>query len=227
MRPATAEGAGLGRLAPTCVAALTLTLTLTLFALAPASRLAVGAEQPAGSPLSREALALCLRTHRTAVKAKMARLERGLGLAEKAVAADERDAMGHFAIFCNLGKRMQLDGLSLRSVTALRRARRAVDRALELAPDYTDALIGKGGFLTELPRLLGGDPREGERLLRRALAVDADHFDARLMLARALAAQGRRGEAAAEARRALAIAERESDGTAAAEARALLAELEK
>ena len=38
-------------------------------------------------------------------------------------------------------------------------------------------------MLLELPRLFGGDPREGERLLRRAVALDPDDPRMRLMLA--------------------------------------------
>jgi cytochrome c-type biogenesis protein CcmH/NrfG len=38
-------------------------------------------------------------------------------------------------------------------------------------------------MLVELPRPLGGDPRERERLLRRAVSLDPDDPRVRLMLA--------------------------------------------
>src|SRR5207253_9431020 len=69
----------------------------------------------------------------------------------------------------NLGKLMRFDGVSFRSLLSLRRLHREVDRTLELAPDYADALVGKAALLYYSPRVLGGDPAEGERLLRAAL----------------------------------------------------------
>src|SRR5439155_314713 len=138
---------------------------------------------------------------------RRANLARGLALAEEAVAADERDAKAHFAVFCNLGNDVKLRGVAVMSLFAVRRLRREIDRTLELAPDYADALVGKGEFLCELPRLLGGDAAEGERLLRAALRVDPGFIEAHLGLARALAARGERDEARAEARRAVVEAE--------------------
>jgi tetratricopeptide (TPR) repeat protein len=99
----------------------------------------------------------------------------------------------------------------VKSAVDVRRLRREIDRTLELAPDYSDALVGKGALLLDLPRLLGGDPAEGERLLRAALRVDPDYVDARLKLARALDARGAKAEAREEAVRAVAAAERDPD----------------
>jgi len=47
-------------------------------------------------------------------------------------------------------------------------------------------------MLVELPRLLGGDAQEGERLLRRAVALDPDDTRMRLMLANVAQAAGER-----------------------------------
>jgi Tfp pilus assembly protein PilF len=141
------------------------------------------------------------------------------------VAADERDALAHFARFCALGEQARLAGPSLTSLVKARALRTAVDRTLELAPDFSDALVGKGELLLGLPRILGGDAAEGERLLRRALTIEPDYVGARLGLARALAARGAKAEARSEAERALASAERKRDAGDVAEARRLLAEL--
>ncbi len=53
---------------------------------------------------------------------------------------------------------------------------------MELQPNYIDAIVAKGALLIELPWLLGGDEDEGERLLRRALQLDADFEPARARL---------------------------------------------
>jgi len=91
--------------------------------------------------------------------------------------------------------------------------------------DEANALVGKAALLYYTPRLLGGDPVEGERLLRHALAVAPGYLDARLALARLLDARGDRDGARAAARRALGDAERDANPTKASEARRLLEHL--
>lgn len=145
-----------------------------------------------GSFRGLEALALCDAAAREpAAAARSALLERGLALGEAAVAADDGDAAAHFAIFCNLGRRLQLRPLGWGSLAAVRRVRRAIDRALVLAPDSPQVLTAKGVMLLELPRLFGGDAAEGARLLRRVLDLSPGFTAA----ARALAE--RAGDAAA------------------------------
>jgi hypothetical protein len=122
---------------------------------------------------------------------------------------------------------MQVRGIGLASVVAVRRLRREIDRTVELAPDYADALLGKGSLLLDLPAVLGGDDAEGERLVRAALRIDPAYIDARLALAKALAARGAREESRAEAERALTLAEKDGDQDAVREARELLAEAKR
>ena len=180
------------------------------------------AADPPGTPASREALALCHRADDAPEAERPAMLDRALTLAERAVADDERDALAHFAVFCSLGGKMRRAGLGVGALVDLRRLRREVDRTLELAPDFADALAGKGALLLEAPRLLGGDPKEAERLLRRALEVDPDYLGPRLDLVRALRARGAEAEAHAEAERALEVAKRKTDTEGIARAQALL-----
>jgi tetratricopeptide (TPR) repeat protein len=184
----------------------------------------VRAADPPGSPGANEALAICRQKAATPAE-KRVLLARGLALAEQAVEADERDPKAHFAVFCNLGTEMELRGVSISSVVAVRRLRREIDRTLELAPDWSDALLAKGSFLVELPRFLGGDGKEGERLIRAALAIEPDFIEAHLRLARALDRRGARAAATAEARTALALAEKKGDAEKEAEARKLLAQV--
>ena len=141
-----------------------------------------------GSPQGLEALALCrfaAEERDTATRAAL--LDRGLALAEQAVASDDGDAAGHFAVFCNLGRRLQLHPISFGSLMSIRRVRREIDRTLALTPNAPGVLTAKGVMLLELPGVLGGDPPEGERLLRRALEIEPAFAEAR----QALAAHGR------------------------------------
>ena len=99
-----------------------------------------------------------------------------------AIQADPSSALAHFAAFCNRGKRLQMAGFSFGAFGEVRRLRREIDRALVLAPDWPEALAGKGALLVALPRLLGGDVEEGERLLKRALTLDPTNVEARIIL---------------------------------------------
>src|SRR5262245_32604504 len=92
----------------------------------------VRAEMLPGSAGSDEAFALCMRAERLSGDAKVVLLSRGLALAEQSIAADDNDAKGHFAVFCNLGRQMQLHPWSLGSLGRVRRLRREIDRALDL-----------------------------------------------------------------------------------------------
>jgi hypothetical protein len=150
------------------------------------------AGQPAPiNPITSEAIALCDRADELSSEERIAVLERGVERAEQAVREAPNDAVAHFAVFCNLGKRLQEDrSRAFAALGEISRMRREIDIALTLAPDYSAALAAKGEMLIELPRLLGGDPREGQRLLRRAVQIDPSDRRARDMLTEAVKASG-------------------------------------
>src|SRR5213592_3654864 len=56
--------------------------------------------------------------------------------AERAVALNDTSADAHFALFCNLGELMRLDGETLSQVFQLRRLMAEVNRTLELDPNH-------------------------------------------------------------------------------------------
>ena len=148
------------------------------------------AAEPVGSATAKDSLVLCSHIDELPANDRGAALKHGLQLAEEAVAADNRDAKAHFALFCNLGMQMQIDGLGFSSWSTYRRLRRELDTTLALAPNDPDALAAKGAMLLHLPRLLGGDPDAAERLLRRALTIEPDNSAARRYLAELLAERG-------------------------------------
>jgi tetratricopeptide (TPR) repeat protein len=186
----------------------------------------VGAAEPSAATLARDAISECeLGRQATDRGDRARRFARGEDLAVRAVALDDGSADAHFALFCNRGEAMRLDGESLGDVIALRGLLHELDRTLELAPNHPGALSAKGTFLVRLPRLLGGDLDRGEAMLQRVIALDPDTVSARLGLARACEYRGKREEGIAYAQRALQFARELGRADKIAEAQAMLAEL--
>jgi tetratricopeptide (TPR) repeat protein len=157
---------------------------------------------------------------------RIAHFERGQALGEQAVSLDDQSAEAHFALFCNLGELMRIDGeVSIWSVVGFQRIMKELDRTIELAPDHLDALSAKGTFLVRLPGLLGGDAEKGEQLLRYVVTQEPQAVNARLSLAKSYCARGRHGEAVALAKQALDLAQAQHRGDFIPEASQVLAQL--
>ncbi|GAB1723968.1 MAG: hypothetical protein GDA65_04475 [Nitrospira sp. CR1.1] len=149
----------------------------------------------------------------------------GQALGEQAVAADESSPDAHFALFCNLGEQLRVDGESLSSLFGFRRMMKELNRTLELAPDHLDALSAKGTVLVRVPGFMGGDKEKGELLLREVIAREPASVNARLSLAKSYCAGGRHEEAVAIATRALDLAQELQRVDFIPEARQVLAQL--
>ena len=135
---------------------------------------------------------------------RISHFEKGQALGEQAVAMDDRSADAHFALFCNLGELMRIDGeLTITSVMGFRRMTKELDRTLEIAPDHLDAMSAKGALLLRLPSLLGGGREKGEKLLQYVLLKSPQSVNARLSLATSYCADGRHSEALSLASEAL------------------------
>lgn len=189
------------------------------------SCLPVRAEESA-SDLARQSLTECNAGRASSDhEARVAHFVRGEELGTRAVAANDLSADAHFALFCNIGEKLRVDGERITSVFGLNRMMRELDRTLELNPEHTDALASKGTLLVRLPRLLGGDQVRGEAMLHRVLERDPGAFSTRLTLAKLSDERGEREEARAFATRALEIAREQGRADKIAQAQALLAEL--
>ena len=166
--------------------------TLAMVALVLCGAVDVRADQPvSGSRSAREALTLCASADSAPPADRLSILSLAQQRAEEAVRENIRDPMAHFAVFCNLGKRVEIRRGTLGFVAVLGdlgRIRREIDYTLALAPDYPAALAAKGQMLMELPVLFGGDPQEGQGLLRRAASLDPNDSQIRSLLADGLEA---------------------------------------
>src|SRR5262245_24759994 len=156
---------------------------------------------------------------------RLAHFQQSQALAERAVAADDRLADAHFALFCSLGEQIRIDGEGLPSIVGFRRMMAALDRTLELDPAHLDAMSSKATFLVRLPAFLGGDMARGERMLREVIRRDPKAGNARIKLAKVCAAQGDQEQALALALEAVQLAHSERRADLLSEAQATLAEL--
>lgn len=156
---------------------------------------------------------------------RVAHFERGQKIAEKAVALDDKSAEAHFAVFCNLGEMLRVDGEKITSLLGFRKMMRELDRTLELNPNHLDALSSKGVLLVRLPTIFGGDAPTGEKMLERVLREDATCITARLTLAEIYAERGARADAVALAAQARELAKASGRADKVAKADASLAKL--
>lgn len=153
---------------------------------------------------------------------RLAHFQQGQSLGERAVAADEGSADAHFALFCNLGELLRIDGESLTSLFGLRRMLKEIDRTLEIDPTHINALSAKGTLLVKLPSFLGGDSEKGEQLLQQVVNQAPRAVNARLALARVKCQRGHHEEAVTLASDALNIAQQLKQADFIPEAEAML-----
>ena len=176
--------------------------------------------------LAHRAMVECEQGRRATVRSEReAHFTHGQELAQQAVTADDNSAPAHFALFCNMGELMRIDGESITSVFQLRRLMGELDKTLAIDPGHTDALSSKGQLLVRLPRLLGGDVQQGEAMLRQVIQKDPTAVASRLALAKTCEARGDREEALAFTTRALQIAREQGRADKVAEAQSILAKL--
>jgi hypothetical protein len=156
---------------------------------------------------------------------RVAHFERGQKIAEEAVKLDEKSAAAHFAVFCNLGEILRVDGEKITSLMGFRKMMQELDRTLELDPNHLDAMSSKGVLLMRLPSLLGGDVAEGEKMLERVVREDPGCITARITLAELYGDRGDRVDAVALAAQARELARASGRADKIAKADAALSRL--
>jgi tetratricopeptide (TPR) repeat protein len=142
------------------------------------------AERSLRAAESRELDATAIKLYRQAIEESAAALQR-----------NPDSAGANFVYFAAKGRILLADGLTKNLFELRELDRKHLDRAIELNPGYFNAIAAKGGVLLDLPRLLGGDPAEGLRLLKRANELNPGGAGTRISLAKALARAGQVEEA--------------------------------
>jgi hypothetical protein len=124
-------------------------------------------------------------------------LERGVAAGERAIRLAADLPEGHFWLAANMGALAESFGV-VQGLKYRGRIKAELQRVVAIEPGWqggsAEAALGQWYF--EVPRLFGGNHSEAESLLRRALTYDPQNLVALLFLARGLAADDRRQEAA-------------------------------
>jgi tetratricopeptide (TPR) repeat protein len=182
------------------------------------------------SPDAAQALAThaieCLRRGEDGLarQSRLAAYREGIELAKRAVAADDRNADAHFALFANNGRVLQLEGGTPNPFNFLELGRE-LDRALQLDPNHSDALAAKGGLYRQLPWLLGGSSEKAEGYLTRSIEINPNAVSARIELAATYRDMGEPERGVPLLDKAIQVAEHDGKYRQLAEARALWREL--
>lgn len=150
--------------------------------------------------------------------------DRGITLADQAIALDPGVAEAYYALFVNQGRKAERTGVASQALSVFR-LRQLLQKTIELDPRHAHAWEAQGEMLLRLPRLLGGSETDGERALRRSAELDPKWAKPRLRLAELDLRNGRMAEARAEAEAARDLARAAGDEQYSTAAETLLREL--
>ncbi len=120
--------------------------------------------------------------------------EAGAKAAKQAYELDDSNADAHFLHAVNLGSAEQLRGVT-NAAMVVGEIKRCAQRTIELNPRHAQALQFMGGLLIDLPWFLGGDEKQAQQYLERAVAADTSYTKAHLLLAKLYKKQSRLDEA--------------------------------
>jgi tetratricopeptide (TPR) repeat protein len=157
---------------------------------------------------------------------RRAKYEQAKQHATRAVELLPNSADAHFVHFGAVGRLAQLDGMASAALQ-LMTLNAELDEVLRLDPNHANALAARGGMLVKLPRLLGGNTKQGIEYLERAVALDHEAVGKRLELAEAYHLVRRNDDAKATADRALAMAQEMKDAERIETCQKFIAELQR
>lgn len=146
--------------------------------------------------------------------------------ADRAVELMPDHADARFVQFGADGRIAQLGGIAVAALNLVK-LNKQLDEVLRLDPNHANALAARGGMLMKLPRLFGGDKKEGVQYLEKAVALDSTAIGKRLELAEAYHIVGREEDAKATAQAALETARSLNQPDRIATCERFIVELEK
>jgi hypothetical protein len=125
---------------------------------------------------------------------RLAAYEAGAKAAQQSLEINDANADAHFFHALNIGSAARLQGVTNAALT-VKEIKYCASRAIELDPNHSQALQMMGGLMMELPWFLGGSERKAQEYLERAITVDGNFANARIMLAKLYKKQDRMDDA--------------------------------
>lgn len=127
---------------------------------------------------------------------KLAYFQKGVAVAERAVAAEPNAVEGHFWLAANHGGSAELVG-ALKALQTVKKIRAEMETVLKLNDRYQDggAYLALGEMDKELPRIVGGNLSRAITRLETGLKVAPQNLEIRLALAEAYKEDGRQEDA--------------------------------
>lgn len=127
---------------------------------------------------------------------KLAYFQKGIAVAERAIAAEPNAVEGHFWLAANYGGSAELAG-ALKALQAVKKIRAEMETVLKLNDRYQDggAYLALGEMDKELPRFVGGNLSRAITRLEAGLKVAPHNLEIKLALAEAYKEDGRNEDA--------------------------------
>jgi len=116
---------------------------------------------------------------------KWNRFAKGSDIAQKAIKADSSNPDAYFYYVANEASLAKSKGI-FGSFFLVKKLKKNVDKVLELNPNHIEGIALKGAILNAIPGIMGGDVKEAESLLRKALAMDPHLTSTKIFLAKNL-----------------------------------------
>lgn len=127
---------------------------------------------------------------------KLAFFQKGIAVAERAVATEPNAVEGHFWLAANYGGFSEQKG-ALQALQTVKKIRAEMETVLKLNDRYQDggAYLGLGEMDKELPRIVGGNLSRAITRLEQGLKVAPHNLEIKLALAEAYLEVGRKEDA--------------------------------
>lgn len=127
---------------------------------------------------------------------KLAYFQKGMAVAERAVAAEPNAVEGHFWLAANYGGFSELKG-ALKALQMVKKIRAEMETVLRLNDRYMDggAYLALGEMDKELPRIVGGSLSRAITRLEQGVKVAPQNLELKLAMAEAYLEDGRKEDA--------------------------------
>lgn len=127
---------------------------------------------------------------------KLAYFQKGISVAERAVAGEPNAVEGHFWLAANYGGFSEQKG-ALKALQMVKRIRAEMETVLRLNDRYQDggAYLALGEMDKELPRIVGGNLSRAIQRLEQGLKVAPNNLEIKLAMAEAYFEDGRKEDA--------------------------------